>query len=260
MNFFPTKQFLFFISFLLYSFQTTGQEIPEIDEKDVPDFSITRNQTFDGSSLWGYMNGGADIYLEYGFEILRVQEFIKDDETIKMELYKMGDPLSAFGIYSIKTFKCRQDSLLTAIDCLNRYQYQILYGDYYIQIISESGSEKAKEMMLEIGGKMLAEIEPEDLTLPVSYLTDSLNISPANIKMLKGPLGLLNKASGLSKYFDKISDYQIWYAKTEKGDEKLKYYEILFKDPDTKNRLIKGISRENHRIIMADENRIVFIQ
>ncbi len=69
------------------------------------------------------------------------------DEIIKLELFKMDSPVSTFGIYSIRTFKCEQSNLITTFDCLNRFQFQLLAGNYYIQFINESGSEKVKQTM-----------------------------------------------------------------------------------------------------------------
>lgn len=257
MNFFLTKQVLFFISFLLYSFQTTGQEIPKIDEKDIPGFSITRNQTFDGSSLWGYMNGGADIYMEYGFEILRVQEFSKDEEILKMELYKMSDPVSAFGIYSIKSFKCAESGILTGIDCLNAYQFQLVYGDYYISITNESGSEKAKPLMLEIAQKIRPLLKSKDLQLPCTWLTDSLGRSPYDIKMIMGPLGLQNKAPELVGLFDGINAYRVFFAGVEKGGNRSKFYEIVFMPTETGESYVPMLAEKDFRLISKTNNKLL---
>ncbi len=224
-----------FLSIILCSHFAMGQEIPEVTADELPGFILNRNECFDGESLWGYMNGGADIYLEYGFDILRVEEFSNEDETIKLELFKMLDPISAFGIFSFKTFKCEQSEVVTTIDCLNRFQFQLLYGNYYIQLINESGSEKAKQSMVSIAEILLKKMERSTLILPAKYLTDSLNLSLFDIKMVKGVLGIQNKAMDLSGCFEGIEDYQIYYAKTAVAGEKVKYYEIVFDKPDMKD-------------------------
>jgi len=164
------------INILLCSYITMGQEIPEITAEEFPNYILNRNECFDGGSLWGYMNGGADIYLEYGFEILRVEEFSNKGETIKLELFMMVDPASAFGIYSIKTFICPQSNVSADFDCLNPYSFQLAHGKYYLQIINESGSAEARETMISIAESLLEKIEPGKLVLPITYLTDSLKL------------------------------------------------------------------------------------
>ncbi len=54
--------------------------------------------------LYDYMNGGAERYLDYGFErLLHVRYEVKGDDRsgIDLDLYDMGSELGAFGIYSM---------------------------------------------------------------------------------------------------------------------------------------------------------------
>ncbi|MCF8234956.1 MAG: hypothetical protein K9G67_08025 [Bacteroidales bacterium] len=251
-------KWIFLLPLLLWvNLHAVGQDIPEINEKELTAYSITRNETFDGLSLWGYMNGGADIYLEYGFDVLRVQEFQKNGEQLKLELFKMDDPLSAFGIYSIKIFKCNDSPLLTSIDCLNPYQYQILHGNYYIQIINESGSDKAKALMIEIAGAILQKPEAEKFVLPATYLTDSLKLSPADIKMLKGPLGLIDKAPGLTDLLEGLDDYEVYYTIIERDDRKQKLYEIFFEEQIDKQLFKEKHPSKGYQIIKEKGNSLV---
>ena len=57
-------------------------------------------QTFAGERLFEHINGGADIYYEYGFDALLVQQYNKEDKAVFLEIYRMNDPAAAFGIYS----------------------------------------------------------------------------------------------------------------------------------------------------------------
>ncbi len=51
--------------------------------------------------LFEYINGGAEIFFEYGFSQLITQEYIYDDESLMVDIYEMNDAAAAFGIYSI---------------------------------------------------------------------------------------------------------------------------------------------------------------
>lgn len=249
-----------FLNIIFCSSFSVAQEIPEITGEDFPGLDVNRNDRFNGESLWGYMNGGADIYLEYGFQILRVEEFYSEGETIKLELYKMDDPISAFGIYSFKTFKCQQTDVLASPDCLNKYQYQLVYGNYYIQLINESGSEKAKAILEDIAATLLQKIEPFALDLPATYLQDSLAITHHDMKMIKGPLGIQNKAMALIEYFDGLEGYQIYYAKKLSEGRSLKYYEIIFDSPDKKDLFLKRIRESGFLILENHQQSLVLRQ
>ena len=55
-------------------------------------------EVYVGDDLFIYINGGAEIYHEYGFVQVAVQRYVRGDDSISVEIYTMdGD---AFGIYS----------------------------------------------------------------------------------------------------------------------------------------------------------------
>jgi hypothetical protein len=55
-------------------------------------------EVYVGDDLFVYINGGAEIYYEYGFVQVAVQRYVRGDDSISVEIYTMdGD---AYGIYS----------------------------------------------------------------------------------------------------------------------------------------------------------------
>lgn len=60
-------------------------------------------RTFVPENLWEYINGQADMYVNYGFVKLATAEYARggdDDKSVTVDVYDMGKKLSAFGIYS----------------------------------------------------------------------------------------------------------------------------------------------------------------
>jgi hypothetical protein len=55
---------------------------------------------FSGERLFEHINGGADIYNEYGFVTLVYQQYVNSDKAVSIEIYDMGDASGGFGIYS----------------------------------------------------------------------------------------------------------------------------------------------------------------
>lgn len=257
MRSFSRSSIVLIFSIIICSYYSIGQETPEITAEEIPGYSIQRNECFDGGSLWGYMNGGADIYQEYGFDILRVEEFTNEEETLKLELFKMLDPISAFGIYSNKSYRCEHSKVITDTDCLNPFQFQLLYGKYYIQLINESGSVKAKQTMINIANSILRKIEYRELLLPSKYLTDTLNLSPLQIKMVNGILGIQNKTPYLKDYFTGIDGYQIYYSKTEDDGAIVKHYEIVFDKPEMKNKFLEANKGKDIQVLYHDKNVLI---
>jgi len=60
-------------------------------------------QVFAGQDLFTYIDGGADIYLEYGFRKVLVQDYQGPaGKTISVEIFEMENPGAAFGMYAFK--------------------------------------------------------------------------------------------------------------------------------------------------------------
>lgn len=57
-----------------------------------------------GDELYGMINGGADIYFEYGFKQVLSAEYVDArGKSIKLEIYEMESPAAAYGIFTFKT-------------------------------------------------------------------------------------------------------------------------------------------------------------
>jgi len=68
-----------------------------------PGWTISEGPTtFTGESLFEYLNGGAPLYLDYGFEGLIQARYQRGDDpfaTVTLDIYDMGSELGAFGLY-----------------------------------------------------------------------------------------------------------------------------------------------------------------
>lgn len=55
-----------------------------------------------GDDLFSLINGGAELYHEFGFvEVLAAEIMLADSTHLKVEIYDMGSPEAAWGIYSL---------------------------------------------------------------------------------------------------------------------------------------------------------------
>jgi hypothetical protein len=58
-------------------------------------------QTFNPGTLYEYINGGADLYLAYDFEELKVAEYQNSQKaSVTVDVYRHRTPTHAFGVYS----------------------------------------------------------------------------------------------------------------------------------------------------------------
>jgi len=57
---------------------------------------------FRGEELYRHVDGGADLFLEYGFRQVLVRDY-GSAGVIRLEIYEMEDSASAFGVYSLRS-------------------------------------------------------------------------------------------------------------------------------------------------------------
>jgi hypothetical protein len=208
---------LFIINGLLFSQQ---QEIPKLMESDITGLKITREQSFDGSGLWGYINGGADIFLEYGFDKLLLQEFSINGLNFKVEIYKMNSPASAFGIYSVSHYKCEDKVKSVKYSCKTQYQIQCAIDCYYISIINANGSKEEMETSNKIFNQVTGKISGNDFSPPRLFNSKLLSEQKDQIKYFKGILGVQNGMMEWYDYFDGLGEFEVCMlpAKLDGGD------------------------------------------
>ena len=105
--------FLFFVSAALFFLLLQGKSLllgqslfkylPQSDEVKSWNKDGTP-QEFEGEDLYLYINGGAEIYHEYGFSRVVVQEYKnRNRKSISVEIFEMESPKAAFGIYTFKS-------------------------------------------------------------------------------------------------------------------------------------------------------------
>lgn len=185
-------------------------------------YSILRERDFKGEALYGFMNGGSDLYLEYGFQELRALEIEYKDEEYSVEIYEMTTPEEAFGIYSLHTFKCVAADTIFGVDCHSRYQLQCVFDNYYISVVYQKLVSEVKNDGVALLKLLLNDYKfrvsvidiPDELDYPFEKIS-------GNIKYFKGKLGLNNGALDLVAYFDGLEPYSIWSFKTETGKTKV---------------------------------------
>jgi len=98
------KLFLTYFIFLfavVIQFAQEETSFPILSESDIEGGVITRTGYYDGEALWGLINGGADLYLEYGFNKLLLQLIEWKGYKFRIEIYRMKSPEAAVGIFSV---------------------------------------------------------------------------------------------------------------------------------------------------------------
>jgi len=203
--------------------------IKGIEKDELEDCQIVRNEVFKGTSLWGLINGGADVYLEYGFSALLLQEIKRGNTNFRIEIYKMKNPLAAYGIYQMSCFKCKEKNNIFRLNCLNPYQFQTVVGDSYISIINDTGNIEDQQFSSLIAKNIVSKHEDSKPVFPGIFDNDVFGPYMENLKVFKGPLGLQNGYSQFSEKFEDYSDYKYYLLPFA---ENLVLSNIIFKNKE----------------------------
>jgi len=140
--------------------------------------------------LFEYINGGAEVYFEYGFHQAVTQEYVRGDKSIIVEIYEMNDSDAAFGIYSIQR-DYKLPDLKIGSDGTQFDNHAAFWQDRYVVVVMESIPDTvSKEVLNRLAKKISLQIgktsEPPKL---VEYLPKN-NMVPRSQGFINGILGL----------------------------------------------------------------------
>ena len=175
-----------------------------------------KEQSYVGKALYGFMNGGSDLYYEYGFKHLTASEVKYRGEEFTVERYKMDSADGAFGIYSVHAFRCVRADTLNRFNCLSKYQLQEICGDEYISIVFQSGTERAAKEADELMQIYTSDLRDgaEKVAIPEEFLSQTA-VRSSVLKLLKGPLAVNNIYSDFNPWVDGIEEYSVWLVEKE---------------------------------------------
>jgi hypothetical protein len=91
---------------------------------------------FGAGDLWELINGAAEQYLAYGFQELVTADYAHAEGAVEatLEIYRMADPLHAFGIYSHEASPSSEFLEVGVEACFTRNVLAFWSGPYYVKI------------------------------------------------------------------------------------------------------------------------------
>jgi hypothetical protein len=156
-------------------------------------------EVYVGDDLFVYINGGAEIYHEYGFVQVAVQRYVRGDDSISVEIYSMdGD---AFGIYSFARSSSGHEVKLGNGGTSADYYMHFWSGPELAVITAESEFEDLGAAVLEIGTTVAGCLQAGGVE---PHLLDQLPIDgriPGSEVYFTGRLAFLNVARPAAPLF-----------------------------------------------------------
>ncbi len=113
-------------------------------------------QTFLPETLFEYIDGGADLYLSYDFQELKVGEYANGKKvSVTVEIYHHKSPTLAFGIYSQERLSDANFLDIGAQGYIEPNVLNFVAGPYYVKINSFKTGPDDREILIAFAKKIL---------------------------------------------------------------------------------------------------------
>ncbi|MBN2430291.1 MAG: hypothetical protein JXQ27_02395 [Acidobacteria bacterium] len=147
------------------------------------------DRLYTASDLYGYINGGAEVFLELGFRQLKVRKFARGEDVLAVEIYRMRDTAAALGTYLMKCGRERRDPSLAGRHTVGRYQLMMQQNRYFVLIHNESGVEAVITDMIACGRAVLRRLPPDE-DVPALKNMPQPNRVDGSLRLIRGPFTL----------------------------------------------------------------------
>ncbi len=138
----------------------------DITLPDLPGYrKLSSYPVFTPGNLWDFIDGAAENYLAFGFEELKVTEYEKGKNSIKVEIYRHKDNTAAFGIYSSEKSPSFHFLNIGSQGYKVDASLNFFKGRYYVKIRTNSRSEKIIQMLGTLALRV-ADALPGEATMP----------------------------------------------------------------------------------------------
>jgi Family of unknown function (DUF6599) len=150
-------------------------------------------QLFEADDLFTYIDGGAEIYLEYGFVRIIVQEYRNDaGMRLSLEIFEMKSPAGAYGMFTFKRSPRGEPVGLGDEGQLADYYLNLYKGRYLVTITGLDPAAPVRQGLLAMASgvdRRIKESAPRPVLMDVLAEEDLLEPS---LKFFRGPLGVFN--------------------------------------------------------------------
>ncbi len=139
-------------------------------------------ERFIGKKLFDYMDGGAELYLAYGFSDIGVRNYSQAAVKLTVEIYRLGSPADAFGAFSHRSKGKAVEIGIPAV--LADGMLSFFKGRLYVRLVAKSDPAGSAEVLVAAGKNLAAKLPgksepPADIAhLPAGAVNGSLRYLP----------------------------------------------------------------------------------
>jgi hypothetical protein len=144
---------------------------------------------FGPDTLYNHIDGGAELFLELGFEELLVERLNRGDAEVSIELYRMSDVAAALGVYLEKRGRETAVAGVSGRSSGGPLQVLLQRGRHVAVFSNLSGGTAEASSLSRIAGRVAStlpdEADPQELAL-----LPAEGRWPGSERIVRGPVGL----------------------------------------------------------------------
>ncbi len=162
-----------------------------VSPEAVQGWTVTRTVTFKEENLYGHIDGGAELFLETGFETLEVRTFSRDKVELTLETYRMKDAEAALATY---LSKCGKETPLKAVSVRHTaspQQVTALKGRCMVVLNHPTGKDSDLPELAKVLNEAMKAIPDEKPADLFALLPKEGRVAGTEL-LARGPLGLQN--------------------------------------------------------------------
>jgi len=180
---------------IIFSLGIKAQEIRELlpSIEELPGWQINQEpQVYSGEELFELIDGGADIYLEYGFsKVVSVQYTDPSQNNILVEIYEMNNDWSAYGIFSLTQQMVIWTRSYGNLSAVSDDYISFWKGKYYVNLSWSSRQHIEEPLLAKVAG-LIGDRIADQGEIPILITNFQADIPDVKLIYLKGNLALSN--------------------------------------------------------------------
>lgn len=146
-------------------------------------------EVFQKVDLFNYIDGGAEIFIEFGFAKVTVQSYAKAELNLTLEVYEMESAESALGIYLLKAGRETPIKGVATRNTGDRFQITLLRDKWFVHINNADGLPDAVPAMTLMAGRLLT-VLGEGRPVTLLEALRQRDLVPGTERLFRGPYAL----------------------------------------------------------------------
>jgi hypothetical protein len=150
-------------------------------------------QVYKGDDLFLYIDGGAEIYREYGFKQVIAQDYQDaKSRSVSLEVYEMADAAAAYGMFTFKSSGKGQAVAVGQDAQLEDYYLNFWKGPYAVTAVGFDESAESRAGILQIARAVAVRLKTTEPRPDLMKIFPREWEAGARVVYFKGPLALSN--------------------------------------------------------------------